>query len=746
MRDSGKPLGNLSVVDLGLGLPGALLTRMLADGGAQIRRIEPAAGDPFYGLYPCYSLWRGDAQVSRAETAVAATTLAADLLRTADVCVVGGEDFPGVDWRVDVEDLAQSYPRLVILEIAGYCHGTPEAEAPAVDLLVQAYSGLVHEQYSNRPMLHALPAPSYGAALQGLVGLLAALVDRERTGKGQIVRTSLFEGTLSWLGHSWFMSERSDWSMDLVVPKDVSQLMFRCADDKYLHFALVTANARANVYGVLGIEDGAAGAPHGGLPSLAKGARNFYGDVDLLQSYIINWKRADLLDRLWALAVAAEPVNKPGEVWDDEQVVHNGTIWRDAHGVSRVGLPFKVDFIEDAPQPARARKSSESAPPLQGIRLVDFGTFAAGPHASMILADLGADVIKVESIAGDPIHNFYRPYSTSSRGKRHLAIDMKKPQGLEVALRLCRGADIVHHNFRPGVAERLGIDAQTLHRLKPSLVILETSGYGTSGPKSQRAGIDYALQALTGHEQHAAGEGNDATCYNLTTIDFAAGILGAICTLEAQLHKERTGGGATVATSLLETGLFLLSELLRTRDGAFVPLPKLNHEQTGFHPAEQLYKARDSWIAIAARTEEMAQTLLAVLGLQARIDKPRRDWRTAEALLIAEAIAQRDAAAVLAALQSAGVWSAPCRAQAKELTLRDATLRRRGTVLSTPHARYGEILQIGALFTLSRARTRPSGATAGIGQHSRQVLAELGYSDAEVAQLYADGIVAGPQA
>jgi crotonobetainyl-CoA:carnitine CoA-transferase CaiB-like acyl-CoA transferase len=743
MSKSRKPLDTISVVDLGLGLSAALVTRMLADAGAQIRRIEPTAGDPFYELHPCYSVWRGDAQISKAGTSAAAVTLAADGLATADLCVVGGEDFPGLDWRVDVEELARSHPRLVILEISGYCHGTPEAEAPAVDLLVQAYSGLVHEQYSDRPMLYALPAPSYGAALQGLVGLLGALVDREQTGKGQIVRTSLFEGTLSWLGHSWFISERSDWSMDLVVPKDVSQLTFRCADGEYLHFALVTANARAHVYGVLGIDDATAGSRHGGLPSLAKGARNFYGDVDLLQSYIIKWNRADLLERLWALGVAAEPVNKPGDVWDDEQVAQNGTIWREADGVSRVGLPFKVDFIDDATRPARARKQSESAPPLSGIRIVDFGTYAAGPHASMILADLGADVIKVESIAGDPIHSFYRPYSTSSRGKRHLAIDMKKPQGVEIALRLCRGADIVHHNFRPGVAERLGIDAQTLHRLKPSLVILETSGYGTSGPKSQRAGIDYALQALTGHEEHAAGEGTGLTCYSLTTIDFAAGMLGAVCSLAAQWKKERTGGGATVATSLLETGLFLLSQLVRTRDGTFVPLPRLNHEQTGFHPAEQLYKARDGWVAIAARTEEMAGRLLAVLGLETRINRRRRDWGRAEAALIADAIAQRDAAKVLAGLRREEVWCAPCRSEAKEVTLRDLELRERGTVLSTKHARYGEILQIGSLFTLSRARIRPSGDTATIGQHSREILAELGYGDAEIAQLCADAVVVG---
>jgi crotonobetainyl-CoA:carnitine CoA-transferase CaiB-like acyl-CoA transferase len=309
---------------------------------------------------------------------------------------------------------------------------------------------------------------------------------------------------------------------------------------------------------------------------------------------------------------------------------------------------------------------------------------------------------------------------------------------------LCRGADIVHHNLRPGVAERLGIDAQSLHRLKPSLVILETSGYGSSGPKSQGAGIDYAIQALCGHEEHAAGEGNELTCYNPTTVDFAAGMLGAICSLVAQLCKERTGNGATVATSLLETGLFLLAELIRTQDGTFMPLPKLNYEQTGFHPAERLYKARDSWVAIAVRTQEMAQSLLAVLGLNTRINKPRRDWGTAEAALIAEAIAQRDAAAMLAALRTAGVWCAPCRADAKEVTLRDLKLRERGTVLSTKHERYGEVLQVGAQFTLSRATTRPSGETASIGQHSREILVELGYSDAEIAQLYAQAIVVGP--
>src|ERR1700677_1074983 len=105
MSPSGKPLDTLSVVDLGLGLSAALVTRRLADAGAEIRRIEPSAGDPFYELHPCYSGWRRAAQISKAETSAAALALAADRLATADLCVVGGEDFPGLDWRVNVEEL-----------------------------------------------------------------------------------------------------------------------------------------------------------------------------------------------------------------------------------------------------------------------------------------------------------------------------------------------------------------------------------------------------------------------------------------------------------------------------------------------------------------------------------------------------------------------------------------------------------------------------------------------------------------
>lgn len=733
---------NLQIVDFSLGLPTAPVSRTLADMGADIHRIEPAAGDPFYDIYPAYATWRKGAALTRAGSCEDAVRLHEAKIASADVCIIGGEDFPGIDWKPDALALLALNPRLVVLDIGSHLHDLPDAAIPAVDILMQAYSGLAHEQYSDRPMVYAQPAPSYGAALEGLIGLTAALIDRERTGQGQVVYTSLFEGALSWLGHSWFTSERSDWSMDLFVPKDVQQLILRCADGGYVQLALMTATAKADIYRVLGIEDAATGAPQRALPSLSKGTRHFYGDFDLLQSHIIQWNRADLLDRLREVGMAAEPVLAPGECWDDEQVVHNGTIWRDADGTRRVGLPFSVKTSEAGPTRIPA-KSSPDAPPLEGLRVIDFGTFAAGPHASMVLAELGADVIKVESLSGDPIHSLYRPYSTSGRGKRHIAIDMKKPEGLEIAKRLAGSADMVHHNFRSGVSKRLGIDADALHRISPALVVQENSGYGDSGPKSQSAGIDYALQALCGHEEHAAGDGGPLTCYNATTVDFAAGLLGAFASLAAQYHKERTGHGAAIKTSLLDTALFLLSELVQGADGQFLPLPKLDAAQTGFHPAERLYQARDGWIAVAARSPEMAKRLSSTFGLEQRITRDRRDWGPAEADLIAEAIGRHDVAGALDRLAASDVWAAPCRETGREQSLADDRLVEHGTILSTQHPAYGEVRQIGTLLSFSRTRTCGRGDTPPIGAHTREILAALGYGEAEIDQFYRDAVVAG---
>src|ERR1700722_16641416 len=193
---------------------------------------------------------------------------------------------------------------------------------------------------------------------------------------------------------------------------------YRCAH----HSASVPARSVTKVFGRTGTaEEGARGVsaflvpadlkgishklaedPRG-LPSVTREARDYYGDKDTLQAHIGKWRRDELLSALWELGVAAEAVNQPGECWDDEQVSFNQLLMRDAEGYRRVGLPFNLSV----PATAELRGNQNRTPrvlgseaPLTGIRVVDFGSFTAGPHASIVLSDLGADVIKVEPLTG----------------------------------------------------------------------------------------------------------------------------------------------------------------------------------------------------------------------------------------------------------------------------------------------------------------------------------------------------------
>lgn len=742
-------LDGVAVVDFGLGFAGALVSRMLADAGASTCRFEPDGGDPFYGLYSAYAAWQSGKKITVASSIDDALEQARGALAGADICIIGGEAFPDLHWLPDAEELARLYPQLVVLDISGVRIDVQVGDLPAVELLAQAASGMVFETLADRPMVSAMPVASYGAALEGVIGVMTALCTRQHTGEGQIVRTSIFDGALAWLCHSWFDSDRTDAALSAGTPKGARPLIFRCADGNYLHFALGSTNARLHVYTVLEIENPVPSLEEDprGFPTLKRGASDYFGDIDLLQSYIGKWQRSDLLEALWARGIAAEAVTVPGEVWQDEQVVHNQVLVEEADGSRRVGLPFQVRSNRVPGAEAAARSSAlPGGLPLAGQRIVDLGSFTAGPHSSMVLGDLGADVIKVEALSGDVLRAVKRVFTASSRGKRSLAVDMKTPEGREIIRRICASADMVFHNFRPGVPQRLGVDAESLHRLKPELILLENAGYGVSGPKAQRGGFDMILLALCGHECRAGGEGNPPACYATTIIDLATGFLGAIAALMAQFIKQRTGAGAVIETSLLNTGLFLLSELVQSPSGEFLPIATLDARQTGFHPAERLYQTSDgSWIAIAARGPAMASRLLSALGLDGRIHLHRDDWAVAEADLIAAAVAQQDSVSLLASLASASVWATLCRDDAKQLTLTSTALREAGGVALFEDPRYGEVRQIGPLFSLSKVALRALGAAPEIGQHTPQILGELGYSDEQIATLIKKGVVGHSQ-
>ena len=724
------------MVDLGLGMAAGLAAKFLAESGAQITRVELPDGDPFYDVYPAYRVWHKGARIDT-EAAQSPQRLN-ELLAKADVCIVGGEDYPGVDWRRDAQALQAQHPRLVVLDIQGYPTASKHAGRPATDLLVQARSGLSYEHYADRPLLMSFEPSNYGAALHGLCGLLGALIQRERTGRGQVASTSLYEGALAWTMLLWSEGEKPTPAFSFVMPKSPTPLIFKCADGMYVQVLLGSAGSKYQLYKILGIDDPTVKENDSGMPKPTADARNFFGDVDLLQAHVEPRQSKELLAAIWAVGLPAEPVLPPGRVWDDPQTIHNKVIARDPDGTRHVGHPIEA-HASKAP-----RSNSSEMPgkgPLSGLRVVDFGAFVAGPYTSILLADLGADVIKVEAMTGDPNRGIFRSYGSVNRGKRAIKLDMKTPAGREIAQRLCASSDVITSNFRPGVSTRLGIDAKTLHAMNPSLIILESAAYGTSGPRAAGAGFDMCFQALCGHDYRAGGVDNPPLWNRTSMVDYAGGLLGAIATLRHLYRRQRTGEGAELGAGLMNTAIYLLSELIQRPDGTFAGAPLLNREQTGYHPAEQMYRAADGWFAIAARSASAARRLVEVLGLSGIVKQPRAQWGDNESRAIAGAVKTRTVAELTAALEQAGVWAEPCRHDVEHETLNDPQLIAQGTVYRSVHPQFGEVKQVGPLFRFSAAPNSAQGHSALPGEHTRAVLSGLGYSPAEIDSFYERKIV-----
>jgi crotonobetainyl-CoA:carnitine CoA-transferase CaiB-like acyl-CoA transferase len=722
-----RPAAGLRVIDLSVGMAPALVVRMLADAGAQITRISPPSGDPFFEIYPAYEHWKSHAALAELNDLPA-------LAAAADVCIIGGEDFPDLDWSHDAQRISRENSRLIVVEI-GTLHG-----GPAVDILVQARLGLVTEQLSDRPVYIAARTPTYGAALAAQLGLWAALIERESSGRGQIVSTTMEQGAAMFWSQIWMDATHPSADFDKLPPRDVAHLIFRCADAGWIQFVLGVPGALGKTYGVLGIEG--ASPTDRGMPSLANGPANYFADRPTLASAIAGWKRDDLVAALRNAGIAAEPVLMPGEAWSDPQVLHCELIRQCNDGKSVVGAPMVLRSSVGAPRPKLQSEGPSTQGPLAGLRIIDFGNFIAGPFASKLLADLGADVVKIEPPTGLANLTGLRNTWSSNRGKRSIIVDMKTPAGAEVIRRLCARADVAHHNFRLGVAKRLHVDPQELRNLRPDIVTLETSGYGSSGPKACEPGWDMVIQALCGLEMRAGGEGNAPLWYRSAVVDYATGALGAIAMLMAIFQRHRCAGPVAAEVSLLASALFMLSELVRCADGSFVGAPLLNSQQTGFHPAEQLYATSDGWIAIAARSDRAAADLVRVLGLEAF--PPRAEWGSVQEHAIAARLATRSLIDAANAMSRAGIWSQKCETQGWQRLRQDPRARERYLVIEVADSTFGTITGcFGPPVNFSRSEPNPTSfrSAPSPGAHTREIVSEIGLSE-RADELFALGAIA----
>jgi crotonobetainyl-CoA:carnitine CoA-transferase CaiB-like acyl-CoA transferase len=379
--------------------------------------------------------------------------------------------------------------------------------------------------------------------------------------------------------------------------------------------------------------------------------------------------------------------------------------------------------------------------PLAGIRIIDFGAFVAGPMVSVSLGDLGADVVKVEPPGGDLLRGLYKFFAGANRGKRCIAIEMKSEEGRSLAHSLVRDADIICSNFRGGVAERLGIDARSIHASQPDKIVVLNPGYGIAGPQVNDPAFDPCMQATCGHEVRAGGLGNPPVFNPMMMIDLCGGQLGAIGTLMALYRRLRDGSGATVTVPLLNAGMFLMSDIMRTADGGVLGPQHLLSDQTGYHPAEKLYQAQDGWIAVAARGEAAARAFGQACGVTSISRKSRHEWDEADMKALARAIGQLTVDAALELLRAAGVPAERCCETGARDYLCDDFNVAAGRVYEANRRVIGKTRGLGVLFAMSRARLMPSGELGGKGEDSRAIMAEAGLSLDQIQDLISRCIV-----
>lgn len=398
--------------------------------------------------------------------------------------------------------------------------------------------------------------------------------------------------------------------------------------------------------------------------------------------------------------------------------------------------------------------------PFTGIRILDFTQVLAGPFATQQLALLGADVIKIEQPAGgDQTRTLMNNRATAplgmapaflscNLGKRSLTLDLKSPEARSIVHRLVERSDVVVENFRPGVMNRLGFDYDALRAIRPDLVYCSISGYGQSGPRSAAPAYDGAIQADSGMMSINGHPETGPTRTGYMPVDMGTALNTAFALAAALYRRLATGAGQRVDVAMMDTALVLqtpqVSNVLVNGD-----CPGLigNRSPTG-QPTANVFATSDGHVQVVALGESQTRALFAALGCAERLDDPafataasRTHHYDAVVELLAGRLRRRTTAEWLAALSAAGVPAAPIRTLTE--VVEDPQFAHRGVFsgqpISTDDPRPVRVIQAG--YVTDADGPQASRPAPRLGEHSAEILAELGYDDQTVRRLAAAGVI-----
>ena len=387
--------------------------------------------------------------------------------------------------------------------------------------------------------------------------------------------------------------------------------------------------------------------------------------------------------------------------------------------------------------------------PLSGMRVLDCTHVIAGAWCSMLLADLGADVIKIEPPKGEVTRTSvgpFRAYDFINRNKRAIAVDMAKPDGAAALRRLAVWADVWVENFRPGALDRMGLGYDDLTRVNPALIYCSISGFGHDGPYRERGGLDLVTQAMSGIMSFVGHPGGTPASTAVPISDLNAGTFGALGVVAAWAHRQKSGEGQRVEATLLESALvYTVWEA-----GMYFTLGAIAQPRGSKHPLAAPYEALktgDGWIVVGVNNQSLWQRFCEATGQAALRDDPRfadaisRVMNREELKVAIEARLTTDTtAAWLDKLLGQGIPCGPINTI--DQALADPQVQARGLIV-----RMGNRDFIGSPIRMSRTPPGLRRGPAEIGEHSREVLIEAGFSAGEVEDLLASGaLLQGAQA
>ena len=394
--------------------------------------------------------------------------------------------------------------------------------------------------------------------------------------------------------------------------------------------------------------------------------------------------------------------------------------------------------------------------PLAGVHVLEATTTWAGPMCGCLLADFGADVIKVELPGGEmarrspPFLPGFEPplsfmHATVNRNKRSLSLDLRRPEGRDVFLKLAARADVVVENFRPGAMDRFGLGYRDVRARRPDVVYVSISGYGQWGPDADQMGYDPLAQAASGFLSLNGDPDGEPVKAPTFLADDLAGVHAALAALAALRHRDRCGEGQHVDVSLLDAMLFQSTGFL-TLGALGDPLPRMGNQFRIAAPA-RVYACRDGSVMCGIVLDAQWRRLAELVGRPQLAADPRyattvaRIERRAEVdRILADWMAPRRVAEAVAELLAAGLPASPVRSYAEAAA--DPHVRERDMLQWTPQPGAGVPAPItGPAAKLSRTPTRVRSGAPALGAHSDEILRDLGLSDDEVTKLRRDGIV-----